>query len=149
MTCSICKIDKKEDDFYSYDRWRCKKCRGKKVLAWKAKNRERSLEIDKKHRDTHKFEKRKYYAKWYKKNGRIRNVLSYEITLQWKQEHPDAIKAHRTLQYAVKTGKVIKPNICLKCYREKRLSAHHNNYSKPLEVEWLCYSCHKLRHFSS
>jgi hypothetical protein len=28
----------------------------------------------------------------------------------------------------------------------KRLEAHHTDYSRPLEVEWLCVSCHRNHH---
>lgn len=42
----------------------------------------------------------------------------------------------------VLAGKIIKPSNCENCGEEKRLEAHHKDYEKPLEVEWLCKQCH-------
>lgn len=51
------------------------------------------------------------------------------------------------LNQAVKKGKVIKPVSCQNCdLVVKRLEAHHPNYCKPLEVDWLCSSCHAIKH---
>ena len=87
-----------------------------------------------------------YYRDWYKRNGRNRADDYAESILEWQQEHPDRVRASRELQYAVQTGKVIKPLLCESCGREKKLSGHHEDYSKPLKVVWLCSSCHKSRH---
>jgi hypothetical protein len=49
---------------------------------------------------------------------------------------------------AVKSGKLIKPDHCqhcglvVPCDKPHALQAHHEDYSRPLEVEWLCYHCH-------
>lgn len=40
-------------------------------------------------------------------------------------------------------GKIIKPQHCEKCGRIRKLQMHHADYSKPLEVRWLCMvECH-------
>lgn len=38
----------------------------------------------------------------------------------------------------------MKPDLCEGCNKEKKLTGHHKDYSKPLEVEWLCYECHGI-----
>lgn len=58
-----------------------------------------------------------------------------------------AYKAYRILNNAVAYGKIEKPLRCETCNKKHRLTAHHEDYSKPLEVEWLCYECHGRRHW--
>jgi ribosomal protein S27AE len=56
-------------------------------------------------------------------------------------------RARAATRYALKTGKLIRPKECSKCGRSKMLvQAHHEDYSKPLEVTWLCHWCHHYRH---
>ena len=60
-------------------------------------------------------------------------------------------KAHRVawakVGYAIKTGDIKKPSECQKCARKpKRIEGHHFDYSKPLDVIWLCASCHTKLH---
>jgi ubiquitin C-terminal hydrolase len=48
---------------------------------------------------------------------------------------------------AVDSGIIIKPKNCEKCNKEyKILHGHHEDYSKRLEVIWLCPACHKKQH---
>ena len=51
------------------------------------------------------------------------------------------------LRLAVKRGKIEKPELCSNCQIKPKLSeqieAHHKDYSKPFDVEWLCVPCHK------
>jgi len=60
------------------------------------------------------------------------------------------IKAQAKLRYAVKAGKIKKPNICSNCnlfYPLRKIQSHHKDYNKPLDVEWLCFYCHRrLKH---
>lgn len=54
-------------------------------------------------------------------------------------------KARTLLGSAVARGDIIKPSRCSSCgrYVKKRsLHGHHDDYSKPLDVEWLCVKCH-------
>ncbi len=87
-----------------------------------------------------------YYREWYKQNGRNRSADYSEAICEWRQEHPDRVKAISILNHAFRAGKVSRPSSCVSCGRITRLSGHHIDYNKPLEVEWLCSSCHKLRH---
>jgi hypothetical protein len=68
--------------------------------------------------------------------------------------HPEGIikltkiwmaKGSKSVTYAVKTGKMVKPLYCERCSSFGRLDGHHKDYSKPLQVEWLCRSCHRER----
>jgi hypothetical protein len=43
---------------------------------------------------------------------------------------------------------IIVPQSCEKCGTEKA-QKHHEDYSKPLEVRWLCKACHLLEHGGS
>jgi hypothetical protein len=61
-------------------------------------------------------------------------------------KHPDRYRARQMLRCAVKSGKVARPANCSRCGRECIPDAHHPDYSKPLEVDWLCGDCHRAEH---
>ncbi len=56
-------------------------------------------------------------------------------------------KAHAAVQKAVAKGELFRPDVCEKCGEPPRgkskIHAHHADYSKPLDVEWLCAKCHR------
>ena len=54
-------------------------------------------------------------------------------------------QAHVDLNNALKLGKIVKPATCSKC-SAARPEAHHPDYSKPLEVVWLCRIHHVEAH---
>ncbi|MBA7587979.1 hypothetical protein ES708_30027 [subsurface metagenome] len=103
-------------------------------------------ETYKKIRERNKEKFKEYYRLWYQKNGRNRNNNYAEIILEWQQEHPDRVLASNKLHHALKIGKIFKPQFCQICGKERKLSGHHEDYTKPLEVLWVCSSCHKLKH---
>ena len=59
---------------------------------------------------------------------------------------PDKVKCHQSLHTAVVNGKIEKPEICTKCGNKHKIEGHHEDYSKPLEVVWLCMKCHRALH---
>lgn len=64
--------------------------------------------------------------------------------LRW----PEKAKARGILKMAVEKGTVYKPTHCSKCSEPGRIEGHHDDYSKPLKVEWLCVSFHRNIHRS-
>lgn len=55
-------------------------------------------------------------------------------------------RAQRSLQRAAKNGVVDRPSACVRCGKDCKPDGHHSDYSKPLEVEWLCHQCHMKTH---
>jgi hypothetical protein len=50
---------------------------------------------------------------------------------------------------AIRAGRLVKPGNCQACDREasgRALQGHHKDYSKPLDVDWLCTKCHSAAH---
>jgi hypothetical protein len=60
-----------------------------------------------------------------------------------KREKTIQEKARYLLNKAVKEGRIIKPSTCSDCSKSGVIiDGHHEDYSKPLEVIWLCKKCH-------
>lgn len=66
------------------------------------------------------------------------------VTKKWRAENPDGYKAHSAVSNAVRDGRLAKEP-CVFC-RSKEVHAHHKDYSKPLDVVWLCPKCHHRMH---
>lgn len=63
---------------------------------------------------------------------------------RWQVANPEKRKAHKAVERALADGSLVqKP--CEKC-GDPNSQAHHEDYSKPLEVNWLCQKDHKARH---
>ncbi len=54
--------------------------------------------------------------------------------------------AHRKYLHALYGGQLVKPERCEQCDKFTHIVGHHDNYDKPLEVRWLCRSCHMKNH---
>lgn len=54
------------------------------------------------------------------------------------------VKARNKLKYEVRVGRVQR-GLCEVCQSDK-VHAHHEDYTKPLEVRWLCPKHHGLMH---
>lgn len=63
----------------------------------------------------------------------------------WAKNNVEKRKAHSAVNYAVRSGR-IKKLPCEVCGSKVRIQGHHDDYSKPLEVRWLCQVHHKELH---
>ena len=68
--------------------------------------------------------------------------LEYQRTR--RKNRPERNKAYMAVSRAVKNGKLVKMS-CRDC-GDKKVEAHHSDYSKPLDVAWLCFACHRREH---
>jgi hypothetical protein len=60
-----------------------------------------------------------------------------------RQKNPQKWKARDAVHWAVKTGKLVRPDRCSHCQAIGPVQAHHTDYSKPLDVVWCCFACHR------
>lgn len=71
----------------------------------------------------------------------------------WRKRHPEKYEAHRLVNGALRRGDLVRPAICEACGRYDGwngeplpgrgvIEAHHRDYTKPFDIEWLCRLCH-------
>lgn len=62
----------------------------------------------------------------------------------WRRANPKKYAAHIAVQRALNQGKIAKQpcEICA----DPKVDAHHDDYSQPLRVRWLCRSHHNRLH---
>lgn len=121
----------------------CRVCRRTIVAEWRANNLEKSLAFGRAHKQKERARKgpeqvRREWNQWYADNTEHRREY------QTDQRDPKKARAHNKLNKAIKSGNLIRPSQCSSCGKECRPDGHHPDYSKPLEVVWLCRSCHVL-----
>lgn len=89
----------------------------------------------------------------YREKNRQRSIQSYQehrearLLLAKKHNGTEKAKARETLHNAIKRREIIKPSRCDICHSNSHfIQAHHDDYSKPLIVLWLCVFCHGEKH---
>ncbi len=122
-TCNVCLQTKADSDFYAGVKSRCKEC--------------------------HKAAVRDNYQA---SDGRPEYERAREKRPERKAQKLDAMRKHRAnnpLKYKARTAvsnalrdKRLFRQPCEVCGNE-RVQAHHDDYSKPLEVKWLCFEHHR------
>lgn len=136
------RLQKKQRQYYYDYKERDGEKRKKQQKKWKNKNKEKLKSYNKKYQIEH----REYYAEYQ------RNRLSKEKTEYAKRWRRNNIETYRIMHNAhahvcrhLKKGTIVKQP-CKICGSTKRIHAHHDDYSKPLEVNWLCPLHHSERH---
>ena len=60
-------------------------------------------------------------------------------------KYPGRRKARTAVGNALRDGRLVK-GPCEGCGEAEGVQAHHDDYSRPLDVRWLCRSCHGVEH---
>lgn len=71
----------------------------------------------------------------------------HAIEYEKQRRHSFQVRARRRLQAAVLAGTITKPPCCELCgvpTAPCALHGHHENHTKPLDVNWLCARCHAV-----
>lgn len=129
--CPSCKTIKTNGEFYRY------KCR-KDGLGWQCKQctRAENRRLSKYHTDyiRTRLQDEKFKAE------HLRMVLEYQ------KNNKEKIHAHSAVSRAIVVGK-LKKQPCKVC-GATRAVAHHEDYSRPLDVVWMCQTHHIRHHFA-
>lgn len=149
--CPDCHEEKPKDGFY-HDKTKkggfgtyCKVCHDLRARKWEIENRTFVRELNRKRREAFP-ERQAEYERRYKERYPERRR---EAPRRWNERNPEKVEAQRKLRKAVRLGQVSKPDSCEDCGKftdSYDLHGHHEDYSKPLDVDWLCRRCHKKRH---
>lgn len=97
----------------------------------------RAVEYARQHRDKKRASNNAYHARM---SPDKRNA----ITAAYRARHPDRKTAHQSVQTAIRNGTLVK-SVCVVCGNPKT-HGHHDDYTKPLEVKWLCHAHHMELH---
>lgn len=80
-----------------------------------------------------------------KRDSRDSNYL--ELRRLNRQKNKLANRARANLSYHLKQGNIIKPDNCSFCnIEDDNLHGHHEDYTKYLDVNWVCSTCHGKLH---
>ena len=148
MFCVCCQTEKDENEFYKGNKSHCKVCIKERARL----NRESKLEYYREY-DRNRPNKRERAKKVSEYKNRLRkenpekfDSVFHKARKNYRKNHHDKYLANGKLQYALDTGKVIRPNKCSMCGIECIPQGHHYDYTKPLDVIWLCAKCHSMIH---
>ena len=135
--CKKCGEVKPREQFYKHTGFMdgrhsaCKSCMSIEAAAYRQRNREKCATWGRKSRSNP--ERREYVNR---KNR------------EWRENNQEKIRAHQRLNWMVKKGSIVRGP----CARMEQggcsgpVHGHHEDYSKPLEVVWLCMSHHRRHH---
>ena len=143
-TCFKCGISKEADAFYPHPAMssgtlnKCKDCTKSDAAeryllvrlnpVWLAKERARCRAKQER----------------YRKAG-LAKPTSPATRSKWAETNKHKIMAQRKVQQARRSGKLFQPDKCSNCGKTGcGLEAHHPDYMRPLNVQWLCTTCHGI-----
>jgi hypothetical protein len=140
MICKSCGVDASSEAFYESNKTRCKECIKASVIA----NRLAKIEYYRAYDNMrasqpHRVAARKEYMKTDAGKAAHQKALRKNIAT-----HPDQAKARYAVSNAVRDGR-LKKTPCMVC-GALEVEGHHPDYSRPLDVVWLCMLHHKQAH---
>jgi transposase-like protein len=142
FTCKHCNTKKPTENFYVSSKSKCKECIKSNVRLYRKQNLERIQEHDRqRNSQPHRIQARKEYIKTDAgKQSKKKSDSAY------KKRYPMVYASHVIANNAIREGKLVPAKKCSVCNSTNKIEGHHDNYTKPLVVRWLCEPCHKTWH---
>jgi hypothetical protein len=145
-TCFRCHQTKPLDEFYRHSMMRdgrlnkCKDCTKADTRRRRRDKHESVLEYDRRRNmQPHRVTARLEYMQT--QQGKLAHSKANNA---WANKYPERKAASTAINSAKLTGKLA-PLPCLIC-GDPNTEAHHPDYSRPLDVIWLCTAHHKAAH---
>lgn len=136
-TCFKCGLPKDRSEFYKHPQMadgllgKCKECAKTDVSAnYHAKRGVKAAYERMRQATPHRRELQSLYA--------ARRL----------ERNPEKAIAWRSVSNAIRDGRLAKKP-CESCGTTHRVQAHHDDYSRPLDVRWLCFRHHLEHHGKS
>ena len=151
--CPKCGQIKTEDNFYPRSgnksyllRSYCKECENKNQYEKYWANPEQSREYSRKINARRKDKMREYNKKHYLeiKDKEWRKAQTRKNHKAYRLRNPQKNWCRSKTNNAIISGILVRQP-CEIC-GEQKSQAHHDDYSRPLEVRWLCRNCHYKLH---
>jgi hypothetical protein len=121
-----------------------------------ATHKNEKAEYDKKYREKNTLRIAKRRAEWYKKNredilkkAKLFYVEKSEKIKQYASEHKKKHRKEANARNYARNHITLEGKQCELCQSTRALQRHHPDYSKPLEIQVLCSSCHRRIHEDS
>jgi len=97
--------------------------------------------------DKNKETIKKRAREWYRNLTDKQKQENTQRTKDWRRRNSEKTKAWSAVGNALFSGEIEKPPYCELCGAfDVKIHAHHEDYSKPLDVLWLCHDCHMGLH---
>ena len=129
-TCFKCNIKKPITEFYIHKQMsdgylnKCKECNKKDVT------------------NNYKLKRKQYHDYEKTRNQKIQRKKNKVIyTKKSREKNPEKYKARLAISNGIKNGTLVQEP-CIYCGNIKS-EAHHHDYSKPLDIIWVCFKCHR------
>lgn len=134
-TCKDCGVEKPITEFYRHPEMTdgylnsCKECK----KSYQRRRAELGFTREYERRRNRTPERRAYIA---------------SVARAWNKRYPERYKAHYTVTNAIRDGRLERGTECTMCGATDNIEAHHADYSKPLDVTWICTRCHRRYHLA-
>jgi hypothetical protein len=120
------------------------------MRKWRKENPEEAKEAAEKYkawRLANPDRRKQSRDKWNESHPALVRVYARKANKKWSKANLDKRNANLLVHRAIEKGLLIKGTKCQRCGMDNCvICAHHQDYSKPLDVDWVCHKCHSIIH---
>ena len=166
MICRTCSVDKAPHEFrkkfdgkYTYYEKQCRSCNDVQHREWEKRNPDKLSAQKRRYALKNALQIKVRDRTRYRKPERRERIITdakrrlfaegsvkrLERLWRWRNKNPEKYAAQTYLNNALKREEITK-GACSGCGSTSRINGHHHDYSRPLDVTWLCPSCHGVEH---